>query len=160
TVTVDWGDGTTSPTTIAKTGPGAFSVSASHVYPTVGQRTVKVSLTSRGGATAQGSATIAVAGAPLTPGVVTLRGVEGKACRKMAVGTFRDGNTAAQAADFRVGEIDWGDGAKSAGSLVSYGGGNFGVLGTHTYRNPGRYRTAVRIEDVGGSNATPQGTAI
>jgi uncharacterized repeat protein (TIGR03803 family) len=41
--------------------------------------------------------------------------------------------------------INWGDGSHSGGQIVSLGNGNYQVLGTHTYSNPGTYTLTVQL---------------
>jgi large repetitive protein len=158
--TIDWGDGVTSGGAVARTAPGAFTISGTHVYGEESQRTVKVTVRDRGGSSATQSQTITIADAPLTPGIVVLRGTEGVPLAKKAVATFHDDFAAAPASDYTVSTIDWGDGSKSRGTLTSVKGGNWQVVATHTYREEGRYTTTVAIRDRGGATATAHGAAI
>jgi hypothetical protein len=73
------------------------------------------------------------------------------------VATFIDRNPYATTADFTT-YISWGDGSASFGS-VSGTGGNFTVLGDHTYENAGSFPVYVTIFDDGGSIATTSSTA-
>ncbi len=50
--TIDWGDGSTSPGTLTKTGSGQFAVSGTHSYPALGPYTITISITDDGGSTA------------------------------------------------------------------------------------------------------------
>jgi hypothetical protein len=60
TATIDWGDGTSSPGTIAALASG-FTVTASHNYPSPGQRPVKITVSANvGAATGQVSTTATV----------------------------------------------------------------------------------------------------
>ncbi|HEX9161048.1 MAG TPA: putative Ig domain-containing protein [Thermoanaerobaculia bacterium] len=70
-----------------------------------------------------------------------------------AVAAFHDANTASPASDFTA-TINWGDGATSAGTIISTGGGNFSVSGTHTFASAGPFNVTVVVNDVGGSTAS------
>jgi virginiamycin B lyase len=70
------------------------------------------------------------------------------------VTTFFDGNPSGAASDFSA-QINWGDGATSAGSVQSAGAGQFGVNGDHTYAQAGTYPVTVTINDVNPAH-TPQ----
>src|SRR5712691_9199752 len=67
-VTIDWGDGSTGPGTVAKTGAGAFSVGGNHAYGDEGPRTVSVTVHDAGGATVTATQAITVVDAGLTAG--------------------------------------------------------------------------------------------
>ena len=74
------------------------------------------------------------------------------------VGTFTDGNTSASLSDF-TGVIDWGDGSpNSVATFVSFGGGDFGVFGAHTYSSPDDFAVTTNVFDAGGSTTTVNAT--
>lgn len=62
-VTIQWGDGTTTTGTVSASGPGGFDVSGTHSYAGTGSFTVSAAITDVGGstATATGTATIGTA---------------------------------------------------------------------------------------------------
>lgn len=160
TVTIDWGDGTTGPGTVTKTGAGAFSVAGSHAYGDEGPRTVGVTVKDAGGSTVTATQAITVVDAALTAGApLTLRGTEGAPMPSRAVATFTDANSGATAADYSAATITWGDGASSAGTVGPAAGGGWQVSGSHTYREEGRYSTAVVVVDRGGATITLHGAA-
>lgn len=66
------------------------------------------------------------------------------------VATVLDEDTAAEALSA---SIDWGDGSRSQGALAGTGG-EYRVLGQHTYRRPGRYTVTVTVSDPGGITVT------
>lgn len=56
--------------------------------------------------------------------------------------------------------IDWGDGVLTAGTInLLSGQAGFGVLGRHTYAQPGTYTVKVTINDARGGSATAVSTA-
>lgn len=155
-VTVDWGDSTTSAGTVTQTGPGAFAVSGSHTYVDEGSYTIKVSVVDDGGSTTSASDTAAVADAALAatgvPAFVSTNPVS------QTLATFTDANPLATTADFTSGggsvTINWGDSTTSAGTLTQTGPGAFSVSGSHTYAALGPYTITINIVDDGGSTAT------
>jgi hypothetical protein len=160
TATIDWGDGTTTAGTIAKTGAGVFSVSGSHPYGEEGARTVTVTVKDVGGSTVTASQAITVADAPLTAGgTVTRRGVQGRPLAG-AIGTFRDGFAGATAADYTGVTINWGDRATSPGTISPAPGGGWQVVGSHIYRQEGSYTITAAVNDRGGASVTLRGNAL
>jgi hypothetical protein len=59
-----------------------------------------------------------------------------------AVATFVDGTPTATTANFTA-SINWGDGAKSAGTVTGPTGGPFTVSGSHTYTKLGTFTLTV-----------------
>ena len=47
--------------------------------------------------------------------------------------------------------IDWGDGARTAGTIGPLGGGTFDVTGTHAYAEAGSYTATVTVRDFAGN---------
>ena len=76
------------------------------------------------------------------------------------VATFRDADPGARPSDYRV-RIAWGDGTRSAGTVVRTPGGGFAVRARHTFFVPRTHRVVVRISDgVGkGADAEVESTA-
>lgn len=155
-VTVDWGDGTTSTGTVTQTGTGTFSVSGSHTYTDEGTYSVTVTVADDGGSTgtATGSAVIADAALAATgsPAFVSTNPVSA------TLATFTDANPLATTADFTSGggsvTVDWGDGTTSPGTVTQTGTGTFSVSGSHNYAALGPYTITVTIVDDGGSTAS------
>jgi hypothetical protein len=158
TVTVDWGDGTTSAGTVTGSS-GSFTVSGQHTYSDEGSFpfTVTVTEIGPGGATASSSATATVteadqlAGSPVTFTTVSGSPFSG------AVATFTDANTANVAGDFTA-TIDWGDGTTTSG-IASGGAGSFTVSGSHTYASAGSYPVTVTLTDDAPGTATAKVTS-
>jgi Bacterial Ig-like domain (group 1) len=77
------------------------------------------------------------------------------------VATFHDPDTSALASEYSA-TIDWGDlGPTSSGTIISNGGGDFTVTGTHTYAEEGTYPVTVTITDLDNASntATTRSTA-
>jgi len=68
--TINWGDGTVTPATVALGAGGVFNVTGSHVYED-GVRTITVKVVDVGGSTATASTSVSVADAPLTISATT-----------------------------------------------------------------------------------------
>ncbi|HCT77064.1 MAG TPA: alpha-mannosidase, partial [Micromonosporaceae bacterium] len=66
------------------------------------------------------------------------------------VATVLDEDTAAEALSAT---IDWGDGSRSTGTVTGTGG-DYSVLGQHTYRRAGRYPVTITVSDPGGITVT------
>jgi hypothetical protein len=165
TAVINWGDGTaTSPGTITfDAGTNRFSVTGDHTYATVGtyNMTVTIRKANTQDTIVTPVATVGAAGDIAATAPTTFVAVEGQAETNLIVGRFTARNAAATAADFTA-TIDWGDGTSSPGTIVRTpagpgggGGGNnpppanqFNVVGSHTYRNDGRYNLTVTIRTV------------
>jgi hypothetical protein len=76
--------------------------------------------------------------------VILTNAVEGQPLFNVPVATFLDHSGAAVTA-YNV-TIFWGDGSSSAGAVVANGGGNFTVLGTHTYLEEGQFTLTVTVK--------------
>jgi hypothetical protein len=79
TVTIDWGDGSTSGGSAAANGAAGFDALGAHTYATAGSKTVTVTVTDAGGASAAATSTATVgagSGAPqaTTPAIITALG--------------------------------------------------------------------------------------
>ena len=145
-VTIGWGDGTTSAGTV-NTGNSGLSISGSHTYLGEGSYPLAVTVSDVGGAQAQASATatvadqVAITGAPLSS-------VEGSAFSGQ-MATFTDADPATKASTFTA-NISWGDGTTSTGTVTG-GGSNFTVSGSHTYAEEdpasGPYPVSVSVTD-------------
>lgn len=157
---IDWGDGTTTPGVLSGSG-GSYTVSGSHAYAEEGAYAARVVVSDDSPGTATGTAqtTVNVLDAPLTPNSLTIHPTENSTFNGVAA-SFVDGNAAASANDFTA-TIDWGDGATTAGTITAAGGGTFRVAGSHAFGEEGT-TSAIRVvlQDVGGSVATAQTTAI
>ncbi|HEY1591105.1 MAG TPA: PKD domain-containing protein [Solirubrobacteraceae bacterium] len=154
TVTIDWGDGTTSAGTVSGSG-GKFTVSGTHAYAEEGTYTVKVSIKDDGGSTAAATDTAKVSDAPLTATASAIHPVEG-ASGSFTAATFTDADPGGKVSDYTA-TINWGDGATTAGTIAASGKA-FSVSGPHTYAEEGTYKVTVTIKDAGGATTSTTST--
>jgi hypothetical protein len=66
---------------------------------------------------------------------------------------FGDTDPSATPADFRA-TIDWGDGARTLGTVATVSSGRFAVTGSHAYAQAGSYTARVTVNDLSGSQLT------
>ncbi len=170
TVTVDWGDGSTSTGQVSALAGAVFAIAANHNYHRAGTYQIKIPITDDGGSTTSVVSTITVADAPITPGKTSVSGLEGHDVTPSGqtgalVATFTDSNPFALLTDMSA-VIDWGDGTTTqpdttAGQITQAGGVGtaFSVLGSHVYAFAGKYSVSVTITSAGGSTATTTSTA-
>jgi hypothetical protein len=151
TATIDWGDGSTTPGTVATGAASGFDVRGSHTYAEEGPYVVRVNITDAGGSSATAQGLARVADAPLAAlGSTTAAGFQGITTGEVTLATFADlGGTEASAA--YVATIDWGDGSPATPGTVSVFGGSIAVSGSHTYSAGGTYHATVTLTDEGGS---------
>jgi hypothetical protein len=151
TVTIAWGDGTSSAGTVTALGNGLFAVGGTHTYAEEGKYAFSWLVRDAGGATAAGSGTATVADAPLQATGRSLKLTAHKFSG--AVATFTDADLGGSLSDYAA-TIDWGDGTTSSG-VIGYSNGVFTVSGSHSYRPFAGTRTiTITIEDAGGSTVT------
>src|SRR6185437_9244108 len=94
---------------------------------------------------------------PLTGDGTKITATEGTAFSG-TVAAFASSDTTAPASHFAA-TIVWGDGATSAGTIVSNGDGGFNVLGSHTFAEEGPGAVSVIINDAGDNDLTISATA-
>jgi hypothetical protein len=152
TVTIDWGDGTTTGGVLSN--PGAtniYAVDGTHTYADEGTYTVVVTVADdapgTANATATNTATVAEGDVltvnPIQPTPSPTEGVSFSG----RVANFVNTNAAANTpADFTA-TIDWGDGTTSSGTLSNPGGNIYAVDGTHTYADEGAFTVSVTLAD-------------
>ena len=130
--TIYWGDGAQSVGTITGPVAGVFTVNGTHTFPEDGTFSVFVLIhDSVDNTNASVVSTAAVQeGSFVLNGVAPLTGVVGKAFVGV-LATFQDPGSTDGPSAFTA-TIDWGDSTTGPGT-ISGAGGNFTVLGTHTY---------------------------
>ncbi len=159
---IDWGDGSTSPSTGITGSAGSFSVAGSHTYAEEGTHTISIivgDMTVGGAPNARGSgsATVAEGDVLSAPTLATIAALEGTAFSG-TVATFTDSYTSNVASDFTA-TIGWGDGTTSSGTVIA-SSGIVSVSGIHTYADEGSYDASVKLKDdtPGTATATASGT--
>jgi PKD repeat protein len=141
TVTVDWGDGTSSSDSLAA---GARSFSGTHAYGTAGPITIKVTVADRDNGRSTSSAALAVLPSNHAPADLSVNAtavLEGDAT------TLSVSFTDAEASDTHAVAIAWGDGSTENVSLAA---GATSTSRGHTYLESGTYSVAVTVTDAGG----------
>ena len=161
-VTINWGDKTALDRKGVITQPGGvgttFFITGTHTYAEEGMFTPIVTVTDVGGRSAvtdpgvftvADAALRAAANQPAAP-----KPTEGTAFTA-PLAIFTDANPKAPMTDFSA-TVDWGDGSTSAGTIAQAGGVGtpITVMGTHTYKEEGKFKITVTLKDVGGSMAT------
>jgi parallel beta-helix repeat protein len=156
--TINWGDQTSSPGTIAA-GGGGFVVIGTHTYAEEGAHTVTVTISDAGGATASPTSSATVSDAALTAtGRASFR-EHHRNNFTATVATLTDADPGGASTDY-TGQITWGDGTTSAATVVSGTGGAFTVSGSHNYRRNGTYTVTIQLTDAGGSSASTTTTIV
>jgi hypothetical protein len=157
TVSIDWGDGTTTAGTLTGAG-GSFTVTGSHTYATAGQFTITTFMADDSPdasfANANTQANIGFGGNE----VLSAANETVAIAAGTTVATFAD-NAGLASTDY-IATIDWGDGTTTTG-VVSGTIGSFTVTSavSHTYADEGLYTEVVTITRTT-DNATiaPSGT--
>ena len=150
TVTINWGDGTTTNGSVATNGSGGFNVSGTHTYAEEGSYVLTISATAPGSTTSSAAGSATVADAPL---IGTGYSILGK-YRSFSgvVATFKDTDPGGVVGDYTA-TILWGDGGSSVGTIKS-ASGSFSVSGSHNYLKKLKFTVQVLVTDVGGATST------
>jgi RHS repeat-associated protein len=147
---VYWGDGQSSAGTVVPIGGGQFNILASHTYTTASTYTPYVTVTDVGGSNTTVTSTATVA-APTTS---TVNATENAAFSGQ-VAAFVGSNPVSA-------NIQWGDGANSAGSITIVDSTHFNVSAnpSHTYADEGTYNLLVTVTMSVGGPLTAAGPAV
>ncbi len=152
TVSIDWGDGSTSSGSVDSSG----NVTGSHTYSEEGSHTVKTTVTDADETSNTGSdsSTATVADASLTAGQLSAAGGTEGTGGGSASFSFTDANPNAAASEFTA-TVDWGDGSSSGGTVTKNADGSFSVSAPgHTYAEEGKDTVKVSVTDAGGSTTS------
>ena len=159
--TINWGDGTTTGGLVVADPKGGYDILGSHTYTVGEDQTLKVALTSTGGADVSGSSTATVAGAPVTGTAYPISTTEG-ALFSGTVAEFFDSDPEATTPSDYSASISWGDGTTDTGELVGVptigGGATYQVDGSHAYE-AGTYTVKVTVSTDNNSGVVLQTTA-
>ncbi len=151
TVTLNWGDGTTTAGSVVANGLGGFNVLGQHAYAEGGSYLIGVFVHDIGGANGSVITSAAVADWPITGSPVAIAGTEGTPFTG-AVATFFDSDPdGGNPSEYTV-TINWGDGATTGGTVTG-AAGSYTVSGSHTFADEAS-GVVVTIHDAGGSSAT------
>ena len=157
TVTIDWGDGTSTTGAVSTDPAGGFDVSGTHTYAEEGSDQITVDVVDELGAETTLQATATVHDAPISLAGLSFHSVK-KQTFTGAVASGSDGDSAAPASDLSA-TVSWGDGTDSTATITPAGGGSFSVSGSHVYKKKGTYAVLVNVNDTGGATATATGQA-
>jgi hypothetical protein len=158
TASIDWGDGQTTSGTVSGAS-GSFTVSGIHAYGDEGVQspTVTVTRTVDGETATITGDTSVNEGDVLSLTADNISGNPGQPFTNVPVATFTTTFTGNVAGDFTA-NIDWGDGATTAGT-VSGSSGSFSVTGSHTYTTGGNDTLKVTVTDDAPGTASASKTA-
>ncbi len=150
--TVQWGDGNVSGGTITQSGPGSFGVLANHTYTLFGVYPVQLDVHRIGEATFSADATGTIRSPIVASAAASIDAVANVPFDGVVLATFSVAETNSSAGDFQA-AITWGDGGSGAGVIDSLGGGNYQVLGSHTYTQVADQVVGVTITTADGRQA-------
>jgi Domain of unknown function (DUF4214) len=167
--TINWGDGTTSPGTVAVNNNGGFEVMGTHTYATAGIDSISVMVTGVAtSANPSGSSVTIASQAQVHDAALMLTSVPvsvgaSLTATNVTVGTFNDAG-GAQAVGSYTATINWGDGRAATTGMVSANSSGsasqFTISGSHTYATPGHYTITIDLADQGGSTASATASAV
>lgn len=151
TITVNWGDGTSSNGVIdfdsGDVGTGCdYGVSGRHTYTRAGNYTVTASVCRAGVCVTAAGGTARVANARVRGEARSFTATAGQQLTGQ-LAEFNDDNRSSQPLDYTT-VVDWGDGTTSPGVLGGHDG-RFDVSGQHTYASAGRYLMRVTLLEGG-----------
>jgi hypothetical protein len=156
--TIFWGDGQTTPGSVAPDPNGGFDVSGTHAYADSGTFVVRVSILDTGGETVLATGSAVVAGSTVQAQALAIEATEGTLYSGPVASFFASPSTFAPS-DFAA-SIDWGNGQTSAGTVaLDPSTGRFSVIGNMTYAEEGSYTVKVTIGDSERVAATLTSTA-
>jgi hypothetical protein len=165
TVTISWGDGTTSAGTVVanSSGTNIFTILGSHTYTEEGNYTFTVSVNNGVATIGPVSARITVADAPLSGSAQVLNGSVGTFLTNALVGIFSDSDTTNTVADPQgdvsdytaTVRMDEGNGLSvtTAAQIVNLSGNTYAVYANFPFSfvSGGLFAATVTIRDVGGA---------
>jgi hypothetical protein len=156
--TINWGDGHSSPGTVAADPniAAVFDVTASTTYGRFGVYQVTITIGARGHATTT-QARADVADAPLSAQGLSISAIAGTPYTGI-VASFTDQNASALLEDYSA-TIFWGKGHISPGTITANEAGGFDVTGTNTFSDGATAPVLVWIQDAGGSSVTATSVA-
>lgn len=159
TVTIDWGDGTTSAGTVVADGGNNYSVFGSHTYINAGVVPLTVSVKGRE-LSGSDRTNVTVGDAPLQGSAQVVNGQVGSFVSNAVVAIFTDTDPTLRDASHYTATIQWSEGsgisASSNGSIVHLFGNTFEVIGSSPFTIPagGLSPVVVVIRDVDGASVT------
>jgi hypothetical protein len=154
TISVNWGDGTTTNTDTISGGQGNYTLSGHHVFSAPGTYSVHLILTDSLGGSATADETVTVLDAPLTSKGFSVSMSKADASPPAVLATFHDPNSGSLPQDFSA-VINWGaPGVTSAPYYINGRGGVFTLTGNLPYKQSGKYNVTIQISDRYGQTTT------
>ena len=146
TVTIEWGDTTSSSDTLAA---GVRSFSATHAYNAAGPVTIKATVTDRDSGRSSSSLDLVIGSSNQAPSNLLLS-ASGAGANVALDASFTDPD----ALDTHTVLLSWGDGASARQDLAA---GTTAFTASHVYSASGTYTVSATVSDAGGStSATTQ----
>jgi streptogramin lyase len=158
TVTINWGDGSTSSGTVLNDSIIDHSLFDTHTYAEEGRYQVVITLIDDENSTATTQSVVNVTDAPLVASGNTITATEGTPFTNQIVASFADTDPNGTLTDYSA-TINWGDGTTAPGTIVPNGSGGYFVEGLYNYDDEGQYAITVTIQDSGGATNTVNTTA-
>src|SRR5260370_14758519 len=154
---VNWGDQTSSASTVTANGSGGFVVSGSHVYAEEGNSAVAVTLSDAGGANATATSSAGVTDAAIALTGATRFNEHHRTNFTATLATLTDADPGGTITDY-TGQIRWGDGATSSCpstscSITVRTSSGFTVTGSHNYQHNNTYTGTITLTDAAGSTS-------
>lgn len=162
-VSIDWGDDTTSNGRLSRASRNQLRVTGSHTYAEAGQYDVTVTVATRGNSQPLAVLHVSADVAQNSANGVTIQPVAGESFSGAVAhfdssGASPVNKSGSLRASSLQATIDWGDGTRTTiGQVQSTGSGGYDVLGTHTYAAPGSYRIRVIVYSGPAPRPTPRG---
>lgn len=151
--TIYWGGLSSSAGTIVPAGNQQYNVRASHLYAEEGSGAINVVIVKDNNSTVTAVSSYNIADPAVAPTGNTLTTSEG-ALLSGTVATFIDPGGPEDPGDYSA-QINWGDGASSAGTIAFSAGNNvFSVSGSHVYLAAGTDQATITIQHDSAPNAT------
>jgi virginiamycin B lyase len=167
--TINWGDGTSSPTTLVAGAKGKLIVRGSHRYANTGSYPITVSVQQTLYTNGKASALYPLILPQITqtanvvkPGPITAGGIAiAAAAGQSFAGTIASFTAPATAVPVnRSATILWGDGTRSTVPVDSISSATLNVSGTHTYRKAGKFRVVLVVTQTPAQLPVPRGTRV
>jgi hypothetical protein len=136
---------------------GVWTIKGTHTHTEAGPYDVLLTVTSSNDGVLHGDSFVSISDAGLAASATSFNGAAGQSTGSVAVATFSDADTLSNATDY-LATIVWGDGTSSKGTVTG-SGGNFTVLGSHTYGDAGVFAVGVIVADLEGSTASTTSSA-
>ncbi|WP_435018692.1 virginiamycin B lyase family protein [Tundrisphaera sp. TA3] len=141
TATIDFGDGTAGNGTIREVAPGQYAVDATHTYFAAGTYRVGIAVSNAFG-TSRAVGSVAVTSGIAAQG--SSASVNAGLATPITYASFTSQVPGGVAGDY-LATIDFGDGTSGPGTILQIGPGQFAVVASHAYPQPGDYTASIAV---------------